>query len=506
VVDDGAGMYPEELPLALAPHSTSKIETVTDLQRLATFGFRGEALASMATVAAVQLASRTHDQELGAEIDVAAGSLSKIRELGMPYGTMVTVTNLFSGVPARQKFLKSTTTEYTRCLQEIVKLALAHPKVAFEVEHNHKQIIMLPSQSLFDRAQSILKVPAVLLFAVDQHADHYAVHGFIGAPQLAGKNKHKQFLFVNGRPVTHARTLALIKELYGTLLEPRSFPVFMLTIVVPPEMVDVNVSPKKDIVSFYNEAAITELLSTALNTVFTQQNIRYVSGGAGIDDLLRDKTMEPVTARILKAAVDPWQVADFALKKDTEILQVHNLYLIAQTTHGIVIIDQHAAHERILYEQFLEAFTAQKQQVRGKKVVPAVEISVPTIEYHALKKQQSLLKQMGFLLKFTQEVITVIAVPELFVGRNMAQLLLEFAADIIEDRAIAELDSTSHRTLAFLACRTAIKAGAVLNQTERQRLLEKLFATHSQFTCPHGRPVYIDVHMEDLHKLFKRLA
>ena len=504
VIDTGAGMYPEELALAIAPNSTSKITSAEDLAAIRSYGFRGEALASMAIVADVTVASRIPDRSLGFVLKVHAGVQSPLATVGMPVGTAVTVENLFSSVPARKKYLKTERTEVRKVLAALSPFLLAFPTVSFSLTHNKKDVFNLSSQSIEARIAAVLEISQQKLFEIDFSDAHYAVKGYIGAPQLAHKGTQRQFLYVNGRPVQRTDLSSVVKESFGTLLEPRTFPVFVLDIVAPPEMVDVNVSPKKDTVHFYNEAAIKKMLFTAVQQTIESADLHYASHGRGIDSLLRENTMEEVTAGVLKAEVDPWSVKNFSLNAEAEILQVHALYLIAQTSHGIVIIDQHAAHERILYQQFLEAFE-KKKTAQQKKLKKQVVFALPLEDYEALKENEQTLVRMGFSVTFTKRKVTVTATPELFVGRDLQQLFSEFAADCREDRPIAELDSVTHRTLAFLACRTAIKAGEKLTQKERRRLLEKLFATKTQFTCPHGRPVYIDLEMNDLHRLFKRI-
>ena len=504
VIDTGAGMYPEELALAIAPNSTSKITSAEDLAAIRSYGFRGEALASMAIVADVTVASRIPDRSLGFVLKVHAGVQSPLATVGMPVGTAVTVENLFSSVPARKKYLKTERTEVRKVLAALSPFLLAFPTVSFSLTHNKKDVFNLSSQSIEARIAAVLEISQQKLFEIDFSDAHYAVKGYIGAPQLAHKGTQRQFLYVNGRPVQRTDLSSVVKESFGTLLEPRTFPVFVLDIVAPPEMVDVNVSPKKDTVHFYNEAVIKKMLFSAVQQTIESADLHYASHGRGIDSLLRENTMEEVTAGVLKAEVDPWSVKNFSLNAEAEILQVHALYLIAQTSHGIVIIDQHAAHERILYQQFLEAFE-KKKTAQQKKLKKQVVFLLPLEDYEALKENEQTLARMGFSVTFTKRKVTVRATPELFVGRDLPQLFSEFAADCREDRPIAELDSVTHRTLAFLACRTAIKAGEKLTQEERRRLLEKLFATKTQFTCPHGRPVYIDLEMNDLHRLFKRI-
>lgn len=504
ITDNGSGMFPEELALALAPHSTSKIASVDDLLSLASFGFRGEALSSIATVARIEIASRVASEKIGSKITASHGTVQPLSTVGMGVGTQISVTELFAVTPARKKFLRSSSTELQKILAVLLPIFISNSRVRFSVVHNGKMLFDLPEQTSLVRIKTVLKIREQLLFLVEYQDDHYSVSGYLGAPQLAHKGKHRQLLFVNGRPVLRADLAAVVKQAYGTLLEPRTYPVFVLHLTLPPEMVDVNITPKKDTVSFYNEPAVKKIVQSAVAQVLEREDLHYASLGQGMNSVLRDNTMEEVTAKVLRADVDPWTVKDFSLKDNAEILQVHNLYLIAQTSHGIVIIDQHAAHERILYQQFLEVFEAKKGAEPSALIQPS-KVELSQAEYTALESQQKVLAKMGFVLDFDDSVITVLAAPEVFHGRQFASLLQEFAADILEDRPIAELDSTTHRTLAFLACRTAIKAGEPLSQDERRRLLEKLFSTQTQFTCPHGRPVYIDFEMQDLHRLFKRI-
>lgn len=504
VRDDGSGIAPEDLHMALASFATSKLADVADLQYLSTFGFRGEALASMTTVAQVTLASRTAGSELGTAVQVLGPDNSTKHSVGMPLGTKVSVSELFATIPARRKFLRSAASEYRNCLEVVYQLALAHPTHSFEVVHNGKTTVKFHAESVRERLAGVLAQDSQLLFPVTVEGEHATVTGFLGAPQLALKSSKGHYLFVNNRPVVDTSLVAVVKQTLGTVLEPRMQPVFLLSITTQPAMVDVNVTPKKNKVAFYNPESIALLVKQAVEQVKEAHSLHYRMGRQ-LSQLLRDNTMEPTMAGVFKAEVEPWQVKDIQLEVGTEILQVHKLYLIAQTTHGVVVVDQHAAHERILFEQFLQAYQDKKTR-KITKLSKAVVVTLSALEFSALSDQLQVLQDLGFEVQLHEATLqlTITAAPALLAKRDLAVLLREIAQDLLEGIQL-DVDSVSHRTLAFLACRGAIKAGDILTQTERRALFDKLFITTARVTCPHGRPVYIDIDLTDLHRLFKRI-
>ena len=500
LTDDGFGMNPKNLNKCFLHHTTSKIFSETELYSLMSFGFRGEALSSISAVAKIKIETKTENALGGTYIELSDGTVTDSGSVGMPKGTRITVSGLFSGIPARKKFLKSDSTEYSHILRVLSQLALAHTNVSFTLIHNKKSVFKLPQpQSTLERSQILLSdhISSNLL-PLKINAAHFSLKGFIGKPQIATPSKMRQFLFVNGRPVQNSLVSKRIKEVYGTLIEPRSNPAFVLFLTLAPDLIDVNIDPQKTQVKFLILKEILSQLEIVVKHTLEKANLT-VSKEAG-NGFYEEFVMDKGIASSIKTTTQGWNINQVELLKDTEILQVNNVYLFVPTKRGILIVDQHAAHERILYQEFLEVFNSKRSEIL--KLSKAVPIKLMDSEYLVLEENKKVFEELGF--KFNLEKKLVIQIPKLFETKNIQKLIQEMVHDIIYMEKPKELDVGTHRTLAYLACRSAVKAGDRLTPKERRRLIEKLQKTETKYTCPHGRPVEVELDIKYLDKLFKR--
>ncbi len=503
LVDNGCGMSEEEIKVAIQPHTTSKIRSVADLQSVHTLGFRGEALFSITQAADVYIQSRQRDQQVGTKVVVENGTVKQIIQAGMSVGTVIQVRNLFRNIPARRKFLKSATQEFQLILTTLTQLALAFPRVGFQLHHNGELVFdVLPHTSCDERVRAIIGESIETLFIpISLTVSEFTITGFIGAPQAATTVSQSQYLIVNQRPVTSPRISKTIKRAFKTLLPPGIQPPFVLYITVDPQTVDVNIHPQKREVRFTEEEILLQVLKTLVIQTLEKANLLFtITDVNGL--VVEDSKMDAGTAHILREATQLWNVKEFY--DDEPILQIDNLYLIAKTKQGALLIDQHAAHERILYEQFLESFL--KQKVTQHTIQQPKTIFLPLLESQLLLENADTFTKLGF--EFTQQSNTEFLftrLPALFGTRKIEEYLLEVLQDIRDQIQVPDVDIQSHRTIAYLACRNAIKAGEVLTQTERRNIVTKLAATTSKYTCPHGRPVAIAVTSTDFAKLFYRI-
>jgi len=501
ITDDGCGMTFKNLKQCCLHHTTSKISSETDLYSLTSFGFRGEALSSITAVAKVRVETKTKDALGGNYIEFVGGKVTSSGAVGMPQGTRISVSGLFSNIPARKKFLKSDTTEYGHVITIISQLALAHTQVAFTLIHNKKVIFNIPArQSILERVGILFSNHiASNVLPIQINAAHFTVHGFIGRPQTATPSKARQFLFVNGRPVQNSIFSKRIKEVFGTLIEPRGNPTFILFFELAPNLVDVNINPQKTQVKFVILKEIISELEQAVKATLESANLTFTKkvGNGFYEEFMMDAGI----ASSIKSTTQGWNINEVELLSDSEILQVNNVYLFVPTKRGILIVDQHAAHERILYQEYLEIFNSKRSQTLP--LTKAVPIQLMETEFLVLKEHLQTFTELGFLFNLDKKV--VIQIPKLFITKNIAKLLQEMVHDIIHMEKPKELDVGTHRTLAYLACRTAVKAGDRLTPQERKRLVEKLQATDSKYTCPHGRPVEVELDLKYLDKLFKRI-
>ncbi len=502
VRDNGKGMHYDDLLLCYLPHTTSKISTDNDLISIRSFGFRGEALSSIAAVGFMTIKSRLKDQEFGHSLELNNGENITCKKIGMPIGTEIMVESLFHSTPARKKFMKDSKTELRIITEIITQVAIAFPAIGITLSHKNsllkKEIILsVPAgQSLQNRIQSVLgQYLSEFLIPIQYESRYGSVTGYISKPQAAQQSKYHQYFYVNTRSVHDAALAKVLTESYGPLLEPRAHPPFVLYLTLPYESVDVNIHPRKEEVAFAYRYEIQNLISEAVAETLSKHNLIYTQNSRAID-------MDPYTADFLKNTITPWNVKTIA---EGEVLQIHNLYLLAQTEKGLLLIDQHAAHERILFEQFKEAFAQTREsQIVFELPEPLVfELSVK--DTMVLDEHTETFKKIGFDIEaFGKNTFKLSVIPEIFKTRNLVQLIIEVLHDIHEGRGIKTIDRETERTLSYLACRSAIKAGDALESIEQKKLVDKLLLSDGLYTCPHGRPTHIEVSLREIDKMFKR--
>lgn len=503
ISDDGHGMSADDLALAIQAHTTNKIKTTQDLLAINTLGFRGEALYSITQAADLIIQSRTSSQSMGTKIVLRNGIVTAQSPVGMSAGTTILIENIFNALPARKKFLKSTNIEFQLLLESVTQLALAHPKVGFQLFHNNQLVLdILPHTNFTERVTAAFgKSIESLFLPLSLEVSDYKIYGFLGTPQAATTVSQSQFLIVNNRPVVSPKISKVIRRLFKTLLPPGIQPPFILYLELHPESIDVNIHPQKREVRFNEEELLLQVLQTLIRQTLEKANLIFSM--TDLESLtLNDSKMDEGTAKILRDATQIWNVKEFF--EEEPVMQINNLYLIAQTTEGMLVIDQHAAHERILYEQFLETFTAQKSNKVA--LIKFIKIALPVLESQLLEDNREVFEKLGFVFtKISSTEFSFSQIPELLHTRKLEQYILEVLRDIKDQVEVAELDLESHRTIAYLACRGAIKAGEVLTPQERKNIVSKLLLTTSKYTCPHGRPVLIHITPIDLAKMFYRI-
>lgn len=508
VRDNGKGMHAEDVLLCYKPHTTSKISSYDDLAAIASFGFRGEALSSIAAVSLMTIKSRPEDQEYGTMVELIGGELqhsspfAKATEgqgekIGMPIGTEIIVESLFHSTPARRKFLADHKNELRKISETITQFAMAFPKVGFTLRNNDELIFTVPMlQILQDRIRSIVgQYITDFLIPIEHESRYGKVMGYIGKPQSAQHAKQHQYLFVNDRIVTDTVLAKTLTESYGPLLEPRANPPFVLYLSLPYESVDVNIHPRKEEVAYAFPQQIYSLVTDGVTQTLSRHDLTYTQSS-------RVNDMDRHTADFLKSIVSPWSVKNL---KEGDVLQIHNVYLIAATDTGILLIDQHAAHERILFEQFKEAFYKTREHQTLFEFTQPLMFELSLTDSRLLQEHIETLRKIGFDIDhFGKTTFKLSAVPEIFKTRDHAKLIIETLHDIKEGKGTEKLDRETEKTLAYLACRSAIKAGDALEPNEQKKLVEKLLLTEGIYTCPHGRPTHIEVLLKELDKMFKR--
>lgn len=507
VVDNGIGIEPEDLQESIKPHTTSKLSNEDELSHISTLGFRGEALASIAAISRVTLNSRIITNSAGTSIIIKNGKTEKISPIGMPVGTTVIVDQLFYTLPARKKFLKSARTEFHHILELILGYALSYPNIHFVLFHNKRAILDLPkSDDPLVRIEKLLgKDIFSSLLPISYTNSYISLTGYIAKPAYTTRTPSKQFLFINKRVVSDKGISLSIKSAYGNLLANNVYPICILNISLPYEMVDVNVHPRKEYVRFVDTHLLYDSIGQAVREALRSYDLMPDSSFGAL--FLRDAvgSTDSYAGKLLKEKKLPWELSTKFNSYYSTLTQLHDVYLFMASDNGFVLIDQHAAHERILYEQFHHEFVKEKEKnnlfLFSKPGVFDLSIS----ETNLLQENIILFQGLGWAIEhFKNNTFIIRSLPVIFQDRDYVKLLREMLEDIKENGKQKSLDDISNKMIAYLACRGAIKAGDRLTKKRAEQLIKQLEKTPNSATCPHGRPTKIAVDLERINKLFKR--
>lgn len=587
VSDDGKGIHAEELPLALAPHATSKISIAEDLDRIATMGFRGEAVASIASVSRLRIRSRARGVDAGAEIEAAGDETGPVRPASSPVGTTVECRNLFFNTPARRKFLRTTQTEQGRCLDWVRDLAMAHPAVGFRVTADGTaRLDVPPNQSPRERALALIGSELEEQLLEVHHDGQFdnrgiTIWGLVGLPSIARATARAQHVFLNGRVLRDKTVQHALREAYRGLIEPGRYPTAVLMLEVPPGAVDVNVHPAKLEVRFRDQSMVhsavlrsvrealrgADLTPSALDRLpgFARsglgsgilpgparddgerralrevspeefaEHFRRVLPGAG-DRLNFEKlreALDPVNAELrardergegvvpvpsrpepgAQVEAKPGERVSIGhelasmpgVRAVERVMQIHRSYLVTQDERGLVIMDQHALHERVMFEKLLARVEAHERLESQQLLTPAV---VPVSREQADRAGElgPLLERLGIELdllgpttvgvrSFPSLLYSRRVEPEAFVGELFERLEHGFAP---------ESEEALHEVLDMMACKAAVKAGDTLSPDEMAEIVAMRERVERSGSCPHGRPTTVRLTIPELEKLFDR--
>jgi len=504
ITDNGEGMAEDDIAVCWKPHTTSKVTDEDTLIGIKTFGFRGEALASLASVSHLTIKSRTSNARIGTQIELENNKLVHSSPVGMPQGTVITAENLFSTIPARKKFLKSPQTELRHILGIINSYALSCSHIRFTLLHNKKLILDFPkSQTVHERLSHVVGNKNIdFLLPLKFETSYVSLKGYVAKPQLYTSSMSKQFIFVSQRKVTDRIISQAVKEAYGTMLEATALPIFVIFLSIPFERVDVNVHPRKDQVSFIDKQTIFHAVKEAVAFTLQENNITFKNlswkrQGVG--------TTNTYAANILRKSV--LEKDDFKQVKSEQVTQLHNLYILYETKNGIVYIDQHGAHERILFEKLSKEFLNQRKKEKPYQLPDPIVFYLSATEHLLLNEHIKLFKKLGLLFtsfpgENRKKVLTHI--PSIFQGRDLEELIKQIFESLEQEIPLKDMDKISEEMLALMACRAAVKSGDTLTRDEMERIIHELEKTPNNTTCPHGRPTHIFTSFEEINKQFKR--
>jgi len=545
VRDDGIGMTIDELNAALDRHATSKLAE-DDLVHINFLGFRGEALPSIGSVSRLSIKSRSREDETGWEIRVEDGKKSEPVPTGHPQGTSVEIRDLFYATPARLKFLKTERAEFGAVKDTLSRIAMAFPDVGFKLVHNDKVSLHLPAAQgdLLDQRRERLSALLGKDFgensiAVDAQREDIVLSGYAGLPTIARGTAQYQFLFVNGRPVRDRMLLGCIRGAYSDLLPRDRHPCVALFLTLPPEQVDVNVHPAKAEVRFRDNGLIRGLIVSSLKNALMEggQTTSSTISTAALTSMRQNSFSKPGLplsrgsssyrsygnlAEKVHEAYEPfipaqpsarteaqWEPAEqeqpYSFPLGAARAQIHANYIIAQSEDGLVIVDQHAAHERLVYEKFKNQFKEQGSLQSQGLLVPEIIDMEETRAQDLLDHAQTLSKFGLDIDSFGAGSIAVRAVPAILGDKiNIQGLVRDLSDDLAENGDITMLEERINAILGTMACYGSVRSGRRLNGDEMNALLRQMEETPNSGHCNHGRPTYITLNLNDIEKLFGR--
>lgn len=562
IVDDGCGMDREDAMLCLERHATSKIRTKEDLGAICTFGFRGEALPSIASVSRFRLATREKESLVGTEIEVNGGKLATVRDHGGAPGTVIEARSLFFNVPARRKFLRTENTEFAHVEQQLRLHAIANPQVAFTLTHNGEIVLHLPStQDMLERIRGLAgsELAARLLKIEETTLHGVTVSGYIGGPGMSRSNRQMQTTYLNGRPIESANISYGLREGYHTALMRGQYPVTFLFIQMDPHAFDVNVHPAKKEVRFHDGNAVRDAISRCVSRTLEsaaklpaghaparmipasaplphatptvthrqeQLDMPVTRAAAPLRGLPHVPPPAPVpsapsppktaveTENVIKPPPPAPETTPGASNGGAErppppefriIGVLQKLYVLMESKEGLVLMDQHAAHERVNFEKFRRAL--ETGGVPCQRLLMPITLQTTPRDSDLLRQNQASLNRLGIEIDpFGPNVFKVEAVPAFLKTDDPAAWL----DDVIEELRSLSAKSSSLRlsedAIATTACRASVKSNDVLSIPELQALLKDLFACEMPYCCPHGRPTLVQISTSELERKFGRRA
>lgn len=548
VCDNGSGIDRDDLPMAVERHATSKINNVDDLFRVTSLGFRGEALASVASVSRLTLQSKIAAAPAGAVLKANGGQRSEIVSIGCPVGTRVVVEDLFFNVPPRKKYLKRSVTELGHCLTVAQDLALAYPEIKVTLTHNGKKVFATTGSGKASDGMVALYGKAVLQDVIDLRLE--TITGWAGKPMAHRAGRDRQKFFVNGRAVRSPMLAKAVEDAYKNSMPRGRYPLAILFLALPPESVDVNVHPAKREVKFAYPSDVFALVQQAVRTALAQHD----SASFATASLAERQTFVPLRPDPLQG-VPNFQIGtlhqarvqtqsmplgprrrwsaeqnqvwhsefpavpsandlppDTPMRSDsirtpknpwTPKFQLDHTFIIAESAAGLILIDQHVAHERVLYDRFKKASELRSVPVQPLLTPLVVELSQQ--EHLALLGQAEILKGYGYEIEhFGNQSLLLRSVPSGLEQVDHGEALKEFAAEVIAKGGSTNIEQLRDDILIMMSCKGAIKAGDPIDLQGAERLIADLLRCDNPYTCPHGRPVVLELNTASLRRMFGR--
>jgi len=554
ISDNGSGMNDEDAAIAFDRHATSKIKSYEDLENIRTLGFRGEALASIAAVAHIELKTRRLTDDVGTMVRIEGGDLKEQSKASAQPGTIISVRNLFYNTPARRHFLKSNNTEFKHIYDVVQRVALSRPDIAIHFTSDGEDLLDLKSGSIDERLKNLYgERHFETLIPFDEQTELLSISGFIGKPDFARKSRVDQYLFLNKRPIVNRSINHAIFSGYEHLMEKGNFPFYLVFLELDPHKVDVNVHPSKMEVKFADEQSIYRFVISVVRkalgandlvpslevngarsfdrsfaslrhaalpqhftgdfgssekNIFSTPSSNFSQASAQRDSLNLDKLFSDIPTIPLPETARPQQFAHGTRENEAlegkGIWQLHNKYILSQIRTGLMIIDQHVAHERVLYERALASFE-NAVPVSQQLLFPHT-VQLSSGDFALAKELIPHLQAIGFELKlFGKNTIVLEGVPTDVKAGMEGSILQDILDEFKNNQHRVKLDSRDNVAKSF-SCKAAIKAGDKLSEIEMRVLIDQLFATSMPYVCPHGRPVVVKISIGELDRRFMRTS
>ncbi len=529
--DNGSGISAEDLPIAIQRHATSKIASLDDLESVATLGFRGEALPSIASVSRFTIRSRTSEQQHGASLTIEGGKVGAVMPDAHALGSSIEVRDLFYNVPARRKFLKTERTELAHAEDWLRSLALAKPSVELSIRHNGKELKRY--KAISDSQQRIERVIQVLgadfanqCLAVNVQHYEMRVTGWIGLPTASRSSADQQYFFVNGRAVRDKTVAHAVKQAYADVLFHGRYPAYVLFLELDPRRVDVNVHPAKHEVRFRDGRSVHDFIYRSLHALMAETRAGLAPSNAALQHanstmVLNANQYNAFSQATMALPVQESMVHYQSLYAANEsvslppslseqnhplgyaLAQLHGIFILAENDTGLIMVDMHAAHERITYEQLKSAQSF--DGIKTQALLVPVSVALSEAEAFASEQLSENLKALGFdVLRSGPQSVSIRSVPSLLADVDAKQLFLDVLSEFREFGASKRLQEAQNALLSTMACHSSVRANRKLTLTEMNALLRAMEITERSGQCNHGRPTWVQLSKADLDKLFLR--
>ncbi len=551
VIDNGSGMTEEDAVVAFQRHSTSKISSYEDLENIRTLGFRGEALASIAAISQVELKTRTVGDDVGTLVKIEGNEVVEVTKVNIDTGTSIAVKNLFYNTPGRRNFLKSNQTEYRHIYDTFIRQVISNPGISFKFFNNEELIFNLKANMLIERLKELFTSDfSNSLIPIKSEHSIVKLNGFISKPGFTRKSKQDQFFYLNKRFFNNKNLNFAVYSGYDDLIEKGDYPSFFLFIEIDPVKVDVNVHPSKLEVKFEDEGAMFGFIRKAIKDTLRASNITFdigfsntmsfenvpdklehrvhsidfnntksfsaspsTKGTTSIHSIFEASRKDDIISGNENTGFTPEEnngnteknIFDHQKKDEEEkfnVWQYQNKYIMCETVTGLMIIDQHAAHERVLYEKALLRLNSQSSF--SQQLLLPIKVELTKVDFQLAKSLQEEIQNLGFALKFSNnDIVEITGIPSDVKPGNENKIFQELIDQFKEYEVSLNLEKRDNLAKSF-SCRSAIKSGERLQHQEMINLIDSLFAAQMPYVCPHGRPTVIRLTTEELDKRFSR--